>query len=106
MLAHDNKDIRQAYTLLEVISQDKHKRMAYEAREAELMDQRSRLLSAEMKGREEGREEGIEKGREEGVRMVAKNLLSRGMPVDDVAAITGMERNMLVDLQRQMQAGQ
>jgi predicted transposase/invertase (TIGR01784 family) len=76
MLAHDNKDIRQAYTLLEVISRDKHKRMAYEAREAELMDQRTRLLSAEMKGREEG----IEKG----VRRVAETMLSRGMPADDV----------------------
>jgi flagellar biosynthesis/type III secretory pathway protein FliH len=94
--------------------------MAYEAREAELMDQRSRILSAEMKGMEKGREEGIEKGREEGiekgreegiekgreqgVRVVAKNMLTRGMSVDDVAAITGMERNMLTDLQRQMQA--
>jgi predicted transposase/invertase (TIGR01784 family) len=94
MLAHDNKDIRQAYTLLEVISQDKHKRMAYEAGEAELMDQRSRLFSAEMKGREEG------------VRVVAKNMLTRGMPVDDVANMTGMDRNALVDLQRRMQTGQ
>jgi hypothetical protein len=34
MLAQDNKDIRQAYTLLQVISQDKVKRMAYEARQA------------------------------------------------------------------------
>jgi predicted transposase/invertase (TIGR01784 family) len=98
MLAHDNKDIRQAYTLLEVISQDKHKRMAYEAREAELMDQRSRILSAEMKG--------IEKGREEGVRVVAKNMLTRGMPVGEVANMTGMDRNALVALQRQMQTEQ
>ena len=45
MLAQDNKDIGQAYTLLEVISQDKIKRMAYEARQAELMDQRSRMIS-------------------------------------------------------------
>ena len=94
MLAHDNKDIRQAYTLLEVISQDKHKRMAYEAREAELMDQRSRLLSAEKKGREEG------------VRRVAENMLSRGMSVDDVADITGMDRNTLAGLQKQIQARQ
>jgi hypothetical protein len=38
ILAQDNKDIRHASTLLEVISQDKIKRMAYEARQAELMD--------------------------------------------------------------------
>ncbi|GAB6057791.1 hypothetical protein [Desulfonatronum parangueonense] len=35
MLAHDNKDIRQAYNLLEIISMDKRKRMAYEARKAD-----------------------------------------------------------------------
>jgi predicted transposase/invertase (TIGR01784 family) len=91
MLAQDNKDIRQAYTLLEVISQDKIKRMAYEARQAELMDQRSRMISAEMKGREEGREE------------VAKALLTRGMSVDDVAEVAGMNREQVAEMQTQMQ---
>jgi predicted transposase/invertase (TIGR01784 family) len=94
MLAHDNKDIRQAYTLLEVISQDKIKRMAYEARQAELMDQRSRMISAEMKGREEGEEIGIRK--------VAKSLLIRGMSVDDVAEIAGMNREQVAEMQTQM----
>ncbi len=50
MLAQDNKDIRQAYSLLEVISQDRIKRMAYEARQAEPTEHRSRMIFAERKG--------------------------------------------------------
>jgi predicted transposase/invertase (TIGR01784 family) len=92
MLAQDNKDIRQAYTLLEVISQDKIKRMAYEARQAELMDQRSRMISAEMKGEEIG------------IKKVAKSLLARGMSVDDVAEIAGMNREQVAEMQTQIQA--
>lgn len=84
MLAQDNKDIRQAYTLLEVISQDKTKRMAYEARQAELMDQRSRMISAKA----EGEVIGVKKGEEIGVRKVATSLLARGMSVEEVAEIT------------------
>jgi predicted transposase/invertase (TIGR01784 family) len=90
MLAQDNKDIRQAYTLLEVISQDKIKRMAYEARQAELMDQRSRMISAEMKGREEGREEGEVN--------LLKAMLDRGISADDVARMTGADRKLLQKL--------
>ncbi|SDB33956.1 conserved hypothetical protein (putative transposase or invertase) [Desulfonatronum thiosulfatophilum] len=101
MLAHDNKDIRQAYNLLEVISKDKLKRMAYEAREAELMDQRSRILSAEMKGREEGRVE----GEEIGIRKIVQAMFARGMSLDDVAAITGLDREQVAGLQGQMQFG-
>ena len=89
MLAQDNKDIRQAYTLLEVISQDKIKRMAYEARQAEIMDQRSRMISAEMKGREEGEEN------------LLKAMLSRGVSVEDVARMTGREVEVLRRLARQ-----
>ncbi len=98
MLAQDNKDIRQAYTLLQVISQDKVKRMAYEARQTEIMDQRSRMISAEMKGREEGRVE----GRKE----VAKSLLTRGISVDEVAEIAGMSREQVAEIQRDVQAAQ
>ncbi|GAB6058596.1 hypothetical protein JCM31598_17130 [Desulfonatronum parangueonense] len=111
MLAHDNKDIRQAYTLLQVISQDKLKRMAYEARQAEIMDQRSRMISAEMKGREEGkvegreegRKEGRKEGRQEGRQEVVRSMLTRGMSIDEVAEIAGMSREQIAALQGEIQ---
>jgi predicted transposase/invertase (TIGR01784 family) len=42
------------------------------------------------KGREEGREEGIEKGREEGLRHTATNLKKTGMPLKQIADVTGL----------------
>jgi predicted transposase/invertase (TIGR01784 family) len=103
MLAHDNKDIRHAYTLLEVISQDKIKRMAYEARQAELMDQRSRMISAEMRGEEIGIKKGEEIGIKKGKSEMIQALLTRGMSVDDVAEIAGMNREQVAEMQAQMQ---
>ncbi|WP_242832522.1 PD-(D/E)XK nuclease family transposase [Desulfosporosinus orientis] len=58
MLAEKNKDIKKAYDLLKIISKDEKARMLYEAREAELRDQLTRMKSAENKGREEGEAEG------------------------------------------------
>jgi len=75
--------------------------MAYEARQAELMDQRSRMISAEMKGREEGREEGEEIGIKKGEENLLKAMLDRGISADDVARMTGADRRLLQKLASQ-----
>ncbi|MDD4627400.1 MAG: Rpn family recombination-promoting nuclease/putative transposase [Syntrophomonas sp.] len=62
MLATKNEEIKKALSILEIVSQDEKARMIYEAREAEIRDQITRIESA----REEGLKEGIEKGIEEG----------------------------------------
>jgi len=51
MLAEKNQDIKKAYDLLQIVSKDEKARMLYEAREAELRDQLTRMESAENKGR-------------------------------------------------------
>ena len=43
MLAAKNIDIGNAFNVLEIMSREESKRMAYEARQAELMDQRTRM---------------------------------------------------------------
>lgn len=78
MLAEKNDKIKKAYSILEVISKDDIKRAAYEAREAELHDQMTRLKSA----REEGR-------REEKL-INAKNLILLGVDVEIVAKGVGL----------------
>lgn len=50
MLAKKNEKIKKAYSILEVISKDDTARAAYEAREAELHDQMTRLKSAKEEG--------------------------------------------------------
>lgn len=82
MLAKKNEKIKKAYSILEVISKDDTARAAYEAREAELHDQMTRLKSA----REEGREEGIK----EASRKNAKNFLVMGLDVETISRGTGL----------------
>lgn len=59
MLAEKNKDIKKAYDILQIISKDEKARMRYEAREAELRDQLTRIKTAKREGRAEGKAETI-----------------------------------------------
>jgi hypothetical protein len=43
------------------------------------------------KGLEKGLERGLEKGREEGLEKVARNALARGLPLDTIGEITGLD---------------
>jgi predicted transposase/invertase (TIGR01784 family) len=96
MPAAKNKDIGNAFDLLKIISNDKKARMAYEAREAELMDQRTRIKSAFTKGEETG----IKKGRDEGKAEIILALLARGMGVEEVASIAGMDITGVIEIQK------
>jgi len=60
MIANKDNNIKKAYEVLQVASMDEAKRMAYEAREAELMDQRTR--------EEDAREQGLQQGKLESAR--------------------------------------
>ena len=142
MLATKNKDIGNAFDLLKIISKDEKARMAYEAREAELMDQRTRVKSAFMKGEEigikkgeeigikkgeeigikkgeeigikKGEETGIKKGEEIGIKKgeetgakkskkkIVRELLTRGMPVEEVASIVDMDVDGIIEIQKEI----
>ena len=91
MLAEKNEDIWSAYSLLKIISNDEEARMVYEAREAELMDQRTRIRSAE--------EMGVKKGEEIGIKKIIQALLARGMTVEDVVSIAGMDIIVVTEIQ-------
>ena len=66
MLATKNPYISSAYKHLQVISQDREKRLEYEAREKAILDYNQGILEAEQRGREEGRAEGKAEGKAEG----------------------------------------
>ena len=101
MLAEKNKNIKKAYTVLEILSKDEKARMAYEAREAEVRDQLTRLKTAEEKGRKEGIETGMEKGIEKEKIQTAKTAISRGLPTDIIADITGLTIEKIEELQKE-----
>lgn len=75
------------------MSKSKEARMAYEARQAEIMDQLTREKSA----REEGIREGIEQGIEKGKIDIARNLI--GLLDDEtIANKTGLSIDIVKSL--------
>ena len=76
MIAKQNVYIQSAYDRLQVISQDKQKRMEYEARQKALFDHNQFMYEAEQRGRKEGRKQGINIG----IEHTAKNLIALGLP--------------------------
>ena len=65
VLAEKDTYINQAYQQLQIISQDKQKRLEYEAREKAIRDHNQLMYEAEQRGIGIGREEGREKGMEQ-----------------------------------------
>lgn len=64
MLAQKDPYIESAYEHLQVISQDKEKRLEYEAREKAIRDHRQMMFEAEQRGEKRGRAQGIDEGEE------------------------------------------
>lgn len=95
MLAEKNKDIKNAYDYLQIISKDEKARMAYEAREAELHDQMTRIKSAMDKGKIEGALKGAIK--------VAKNLLKMGLSIEKVAEAVELPVEDILKIKEKMQ---
>jgi len=98
MLATKNTYLESAYQQLQIISQDKEKRLEYEARQKSILDYNQSMWEAEMRGeqrgREAGREEGEKIGRKTGEHdrniQIAKNLLSLNVPINIIMQGTGL----------------
>ena len=65
MLARKNQYIESAYERLQVISQDRKKRLEYEAREKAILDHSQMILEAEERGEERGEKRGRELAEEQ-----------------------------------------
>jgi predicted transposase/invertase (TIGR01784 family) len=90
MLAKKNKDIKKAYDLLQIISKDEKARMLYEARQAEISDQLTRIKSAEDRG---ANENAIEN---------ATNFIRLGVSEEIVAKGTGLPIEKVLELKKKM----
>ena len=92
MLAKKNENIKKAYDLLQVISQDDNARMAYEARETEIRDQMTRMKSAEERGKTEGKVED------------ATNLLKLGVSIDIIIKATGLSEEKVIQIKKELES--
>ena len=99
MLATKNPYIQSAYEQLQIISQDKTKRLEYEAREKALRDYNQLMYEAEERGKEIGKETGIKIGKEIGeyekAIAIAKNMLAFGMSSEMICKITNLSEQDL-----------
>lgn len=86
MLAEKNSYINQAYQQLQLISQNKEKRLEYETREKAIRDYNQLMYEA----REEGKKEGQETGKHEKAISIAKNMIQRNFSSKDISEITGL----------------
>ena len=82
MLATRNPYIKSAYEQLQIISQDKTKRLEYEAREKAVRDYNQLMYEAEERGKEIGEyEKAIS---------IAKNMVALGLSPDIIAKVTNL----------------
>lgn len=63
-----------------MISQDREKRLEYEAREKAIMDYNQGILEAEQRGEDRGRTAGIAEGRAEGIQILIADHLEENIP--------------------------
>ena len=93
MIAGRDPYIDSAYQQLQVISQDKQKRMEYEAREKAVRDYNQGMYEAEERGRKEGRKEGKYEGRKEGRKEVIQMFIEMGQEygLDDAAILKRLQ---------------
>ncbi|MDR2032693.1 MAG: Rpn family recombination-promoting nuclease/putative transposase [Azoarcus sp.] len=99
MLAKEHPAVRPAVTKLLRLSESEKARFIHEAREKARRDERARQYDAEERGWEKGRMEGRAEGREEERLVVARNLLERGMPVEEIVLITGLSREVVLAIE-------
>ena len=79
MLAEKNVYMESAYEQLQVISQDRQKRLEYEAREKAILDYNQGMFEAEQRGMQRGKQEGIQQGRQEGIYAIISGGLEDGL---------------------------
>lgn len=95
-LAMEEPAIKKALTTLEFLSQDREARELYEARQKAMNDWISNIEGA----REEGREEGKIQGAQNKAYEVARRMLEKGMPAEEVAELTELSVSEIKQIMR------
>ena len=119
MLAAKSPYIQSAYEQLQLISQDKSKRLEYEAREKAIRDYNQLMYEAEERGMQRGTEQGMKQGLKEGIKQgiqqgiqqgvqqgikqgiqqekleIAMKLYQQGWKLEDISGIVGISTDVL-----------
>ena len=94
-MTEQSESIKKAVVTLRELSEDEKIRQQCEARERYQMDWQSSMRTSREKGRAEGLVEGIASGELKKAQEVASALAEKGMPVEEIAQIVGMEEKVV-----------
>ena len=102
MLAKENPIFEKAINKLLYVSADEQLRYELDMREKAELDYWSAMKTSFKEGKAEGKEEGIEEGIAKGIQVgftvVAKKMLKRNRPIDEIIENTGLTREEVEDL--------
>lgn len=117
-MAKVNPNIDKAVNVLTTMSQDKKARAEYLSREMALHDEATKIEEAMEEGYEQGLEKGIEQGIEKGIEQGiekgieqgieqaniknAKNFLKLGVDVDIIVQATGLSKDKVLQLKKEI----
>ncbi len=86
MVAEKDPYIESAYKQLQIISQDKQKRLEYEAREKAMRDYNQGIFEAEQRGEKRGEQ----RGKQEEAIIIAKNMKKEHFSNDTISKLTDL----------------
>jgi len=90
LMARKNRTLAYAFHELKVAGMDEQTRRVYEAREKQLLDERSRISEALDQGREKGREEGREEGRRQERIELIRRLSAGGASIEQIISLLSL----------------
>ncbi len=102
MIAEKNAYIDSAYQKLQIISQDRQKRLEYEAREKAVRDHNQFILEAENRGIAQGIEKGMVQGIEKGVAQGIEKGMAQGI---EKGMAQGIEKGIAQGIEKGMEKG-
>lgn len=98
----ENPEIKQALEFVGVASLSKEEKLLYDKNWDRISNEKTLLYETKLEGLIEGRAEGKAEGRAEGeeigMKKVAKNMQQKGMPIEDIADLTGLNRQEIEEL--------
>jgi predicted transposase/invertase (TIGR01784 family) len=88
MAKKENKELEKAMDIIDEMSMDEKEWELYESRRLAIMDYNTGMIKA----REEGEAKGREKGEKRSKSEIAKKLLAKKMPIDEIIEITELTK--------------
>ena len=88
MAKEENKELEKAMDIIDEMSMDEKEWELYESRRLAIMDYNTGMIKAREEGEAKGREKGEKKSKSE----IAKKLLAKKMPIDEIIEITELTK--------------